>query len=147
MKPHPVCRATYTLYMWHYSHSSVSSLSLYWQHHTHSVWHHTWIMFGIFCTIQDITSSLYDNKPLFLWHHSDCIWHGIHCICVITSTLLMISQYSIFEVSSAIYDDIISILYDITATECVSSHQHFQRHNTLCMEDKKPTICKISYTV
>ena len=49
-------------------------------------------MSGIFYTIEDITSSLYDIKPPFLWHHTRYIWHCIHCICVITSTVLMISR-------------------------------------------------------
>ena len=92
MKPHPICRATYTLYVLHDSHYSVSSLSLYWQHHTHSVWHHTSHIFGIFWTIQDITYLLYDIKPPFLGHHMHYIWHRIYCACVITSTVLMISH-------------------------------------------------------
>ena len=54
---------------------------------------------------------------------------------------------SIFEISSAIYDDIISIVYDITTTECVSSHPLFQWYYTLCMQDITPTICIISYTL
>ena len=49
-------------------------------------------MCGIVCTIQDITSSLYDLKPPCLCHHTNYIWHCAHCICVITSTVLMISH-------------------------------------------------------
>ena len=99
MKPHPICRATYTLYVWHNSHYSVSSLSLHWQHHTHPVWHHThsvWHhirhLLGILCTIQDITYLLYDIKPPFLKHHTHYIWLRIYCTRVITSTVLMISH-------------------------------------------------------
>ena len=45
-----------------------------------------------FCTIQEITSSLYDTQPPFIWHQTHYIWLHIHCICVITSTVIMISQ-------------------------------------------------------
>ena len=49
-------------------------------------------MCGIFCIIQDITASLCDLKPLFWGHHTHYIRHVVHCICVITPTLLRISQ-------------------------------------------------------
>ena len=49
-------------------------------------------MCGMFCTIQDIMSSLYDIKPPFLWNHTHYIWHRIYCICVITPTALVISH-------------------------------------------------------
>ena len=63
-------------------------------------------------TVFDMVSSVsVSSHPLYWWYHTN----------------------SVFEISSAIYDDIISILYDIAATECVSSHQHFQRYNMLCM--------------
>ena len=109
MKLNPLCRATYTLYMWHHSHKSGSSHPLF-------VWHPTWLVYGISHTIQDITSSVYDIKPPFLGYHSHCIWHHIHCICVITSTVLMISHNCIYEISSAIYDDTVCIVNDITFT-------------------------------
>ena len=53
-------------------------------------------MCGIVCTIQDITSSLYDLNPPCLCHHTHYIWHRVHCICVITSTVLMISHQLYF---------------------------------------------------
>ena len=54
------------------------------------VWHHTWHRYSIFCTIEDITSSLYEIKPTFLWHHTHYIWHHIYAISVTTSMVLMI---------------------------------------------------------
>ena len=48
-------------------------------------------MCGIVCIIQDITSSPFDCKPPFWGHHTHSIRH-VHCICVITPTLSMISQ-------------------------------------------------------
>ena len=65
------------------------------------VWHHTWHMYSIFCTIEDITSTIYDIKPPFLWPHTHYIWHRIHAISVITSTVLMIS-YKLYGISSHI---------------------------------------------
>ena len=69
-------------------------------HHTHCiesitpsfVWYHTRHMYSIFCTIGDITSSIYEIKPPFLWHHTHYIWHCINAVSFITSTVLMISH-------------------------------------------------------
>ena len=49
-------------------------------------------MCGIVCTVQDITSSLFDLKPPFWGHHTNYIINCVYCICVITPTLSMISQ-------------------------------------------------------
>ena len=49
-------------------------------------------MCGIVCIIQDITSSLFDLKPLFWGHHMHYIRDRVQCICVITPALSMISQ-------------------------------------------------------
>ena len=49
-------------------------------------------MCGIVCIIQDITSSLFDLKPPFWGHHTHYNRYRVHCICVITPTLWMISQ-------------------------------------------------------
>ena len=73
-------------------------------------------------------------------------WHRIHCICVITSTVLMIShQLNFWDLICYIWW-ITSIVYDITAL-CVSSHPLFQWYNTLCMYDNTATLCLISYTL
>ena len=49
-------------------------------------------MCGVICIIQDIRSSLFDLKPPFWGHHTHYIRHRVHCICIITPTLSMISQ-------------------------------------------------------
>ena len=49
-------------------------------------------IYSIICTIEDITSSLYDVKPPCLCHHTHYIWYHVHCICVITSTVFVISH-------------------------------------------------------
>ena len=70
------------------------------------------LMSAIWPTIFNTTSTVSGSShPLYWWYHTN--W--------------------ILEISSAIYDDIISIVYDITATESVSSHPPFQRYNSLCM--------------
>ena len=56
------------------------------------VWHHSRHTYSILCTIEDITSSLYEIKAPFLWHHTHYIWPRIDAISVTTSTLLMISH-------------------------------------------------------
>ena len=50
-------------------------------------WHHTWHMYNIIGTTDDITLSLSHqitvfmiSHPLQAWHHSHCIRHHIHCI-------------------------------------------------------------------
>ena len=92
MKPHPVCRATYTLYMWHHSHYLCPQPTVYTTSNPLYVWHHTPQLCIIVCTTQDNTSSLYDFKPPCLCQHTNYIWHFAHCICVITSTVLIISH-------------------------------------------------------
>ena len=77
------------------------------------VWHHTRYEYSIFCTIGDITSTLmksnqhfYDITPtiydtvsrLFLSPHPLYWWYHTNCI---------------YEISSAIYVNIISIVYNI----------------------------------
>ena len=54
------------------------------------VWPHTQHRYSIICTIEDITSSLYEIKVPFLWCHTHCILHHIGAISVTTSILLMI---------------------------------------------------------
>ena len=49
-------------------------------------------MCSIVCIIQDITSSLFDLKPPFSGHHTHYIRYRVHCNCVITPTLSMITQ-------------------------------------------------------
>ena len=103
--------------------------------HSAYVWH-LW-------TIDDITSSLYDIKPPFLWHHIHSIWHRIHCICVITSTVLLIShQLYLWDLIRYIWwHDIHCIWHHIhyiciiTATVSSSSHPLFWWYHTLCSEE------------
>ena len=94
--------------------------------HSDNVWH-------LLHYIRHHIPALWHQATIFMTSHH-CIWHGIHCIYVITFTVLMISHQLKFEISSAICDNIISILYDITATEYVSSHQLFN--------DITPFVCR-----
>ena len=100
--------------------ASVWSHPLYWSHHKTNGSHHIWYMYDIIhsvCHISftlydinpqylwhhkhcihdirslyDITSTLNDITPLYVWHQFHCIWHHVHCICVITPTLSITSQ-------------------------------------------------------
>ena len=110
-------------------------------------------MYGIFCTIQDITSSLYDIKQLFLGHHTHYVWHCIHCICVLTSTVLMMSHqlYLCNLIRYIWWHHIhckrhhIHYICNITTTVSGSSHPFFRWYHTLCMYDITPTVCITSY--
>ena len=96
MKPHPVWGQHIHLTCYIRATIWVNTPTVQTTSHPLFVWHHTCHMFGIVCTIQDITSSLYDFKPPCLCHHSHYIWHHVHCICVITSTVWMISHQLYF---------------------------------------------------
>ena len=61
------------------------------------VWHHSRHMYGIFTTIQDITSSLYGIKQPFIWHHTHYMWHHIHYIHNITATVSVPHTHSFHE--------------------------------------------------
>ena len=91
----------------------------------HFVWHHTWHRYSIICTIEDITSSLYEIKPPFFRHHIHYIWHCIDAISVTTSTLLMISHQM--------------YLWDLILYIC--------RHHIQCIHQHIHYICNITATV
>ena len=124
-------------------------------------------MCGIVCTIQDITSSLYDLKPPCFSHHTYYIWYHVHCICVITSTVLMISHQMYFwdhilynsrQHIHCIRNDSLWICV-ITPTRSMTSHPFYAWHHTHCifvittsplishplLYDIKPTIYVTSY--
>ena len=109
------------------------------------LWHHTRYMYGIFCIIHDITSTLYDIKPPFLWHHTHCIWHHIHCTWVITSTVWWYHTNYLWDLIRYIWRHHmhcirhhIQYICNITATVSVSSHPLFRCYHTLCMYDITP---------
>ena len=92
MKSHPVCRATYTLYM---------------RHHSHYLCPHTHLIDNITCILCMTSHSPYmwhclhytRHHIITLWCQTTVFmssqqlyWHCVHCICVITSTVLMISH-------------------------------------------------------
>ena len=73
------------------------------------VWHHIQHRYNIFCTIEDITSSLYEIKPPFLWHHTHYIWHRLNAISITTSSLLMISHQLYVNIISIVYNNMFTI--------------------------------------
>lgn len=86
---------------------------------------HTWHMYSIYCTVEENPSSHYDIKPQFLRHHTQYIWHRINGICVITSTVLMISYH--------LY------LWDLI--------DYVWRHHIHCIKHHIHSICSIAETV
>ena len=82
----------YTIHVISHSLVCVMTPTLSRASHPLFVWHHTHHRYSIYCTVEDITSSLYEIKPPFVWHHTHYIWHCISAICITTSTLLMISH-------------------------------------------------------
>ena len=77
----------------------ITSHLLCWTHHTYCVSHHRSHMCAIIWVIHDITSTLYDHHPKYLWNQMHYI-HYITCI--------------IYDISST--------LYDVIFTMCVTSH-------------------------
>ena len=78
-------------------------------------------MCGIVCTVQDITSSLFDLKPPFWGHHTHYIRHLVHCICVITLTLSMISQSLYIWYHIEYMWDILSTIFMTSYTLCMTT--------------------------
>ena len=81
------------------------------------VWPHTRHRYSIFCTIEDITSSLYEIKAPFLWHHTHYILHCIDAISVTTSTLLKISHQ--------IYSWDLILYICLHHIHCIQQHIHY----------------------
>ena len=80
-------------------------------------------MCGIVCIIQDITASLFDLKPPFWGHHKHYIRYRVHCICVITPTLLMISQPLYVWYHIKYIWDILSTIFMTSYPPCMTT-QH-----------------------
>ena len=78
-------------------------------------------MCGIICILQDITSSLFDLKPPFWGHHTHYIRHRLHCICVITTTLSMISQPLYVRYHIQYMWDILSTIFMTSYTLCMTT--------------------------
>ena len=78
-------------------------------------------MCGIVCIIQDITASLFDLKQPFGGHHTHYIRHHVHCICVITPTLSMISQplYVLYHIQYMW--DILSTIFMTSYPLCITT--------------------------
>ena len=82
----------YTIHVTSHSLVCVITPSVSRASHPLFVWHHTHHRYSIICTIEGITSSLYEINPPFLWHPTHYIWHRIDAFSVTISTILMISH-------------------------------------------------------
>ena len=115
----------YTIYLTSQSLVCVITPTVSRTSHPHFVWHHTCHRYSIICTIEGITSSLYEIKPPFFWHHTHYIWYRIDSISVTTSTLLMISHQM--------------YLWDLIL--------YIWRHHIHCIQQDIQYICNITATV
>ena len=114
----------------------VSSHPLYRKHHKYRS-HHTWHMYDIIHISHEITLTIYGTNAQCLWHHNHYIWHCIHTISVITSLYWWYHTNCIYEISSNLYDNIISIVYNNICTKYVTSQPLY-----LCLT---PTLSMISH--
>ena len=133
MKQYPVCRATYTLYMRHHSHylcphtKSIDNITptICMTSHSPYVWHrlpytrhhilNLWPQTTVFMSSHPLYLTLWplcvdvSSHPLYWWYHTNCI----------------------SEITSAIIHDIISSVYDMTATGSVWYFPLVQWYHTL----------------
>ena len=114
------------------------------------IWNYTHHMCGIVCTIQDNTSSFYDRRPPCLCHHTHYIWHCVHCICVTTSTVLMISHQLYFwhHIRYNSWYHIHSIRHDRNCMTSQPLHSWDQIpyiwHHLNCLWHLVPSTCEIT---
>ena len=92
------------------------------------MWHHL--------HLQDITSWLFDLKPPFWGHHTHYIRH-VHCICVISPTLSMISQPLWYHIQYIW--DILSTIFMISYALCMTSQP--------CVLITPHSICMTSFAL
>ena len=115
---HSVCVTTQALYLswnpWKMPSLPLhmSSNTLCRRHHTNCVRVHRCHMYAAICTTPDIISTLYENKPYYLWHHM----HSIH------------------DITRTIYDRTCHLL-------CMISHSLNMRHHTMALSMTSHTLC------
>ena len=123
--------------------------------HTLFEWHHTQHRYSILCTIEDITSSLYEIKapffmtshPLYFTSYWCYISHHIDSIDDITPNLFMRSQPLYMLTSYPLYTTTYS-LYFFHHSHCTCvSHPPIPWYHTLCIHDIAHTICLTSGTL
>ena len=123
MKPHPVCRAIYTLYMRHHSHYLCPhnhcidniTFNLFMTSHLPYVWHPLHYKMHHILILWPLTTIFMSLHPLYLTSCPPYLSHHIQCIDDITNNCIS-------EVTSALIHNIISIVYDMRTT--VWHHNH-----------------------
>ena len=117
--------------IWHHTHSYKITILYSWLH-IHSIHDSTPTLYDITYSILAISQPLYLDKtpPMFMTSYSVCmtshmvyawwynhgIWHHTHCVCVISSTWLMISQTMYVWNHTHCMLDTIGTIYDITSS-------------------------------
>ena len=128
MKPHPVCRATYTLYMRHHSHylcphtHCIDNITCILGRKSHSpyMWHRFHYARHHILTLWPKTTGFKSSQPIYLTSCPLYLCHHIHCIDHITPTVIMRSHPLEFTTSYPLYA-IWHPLYDITTTAFMAS--------------------------
>ena len=89
-------------------------------------WHCTHYMFNIRYSIYGITSTIYDIRPHYLWHHMHCI-HVIIPTISNTASTVSVSSLSLYvwSLNNCIYD-ITPTLYITYYAPYITSHSLFE---------------------
>ena len=145
---------------------SVSSHPDYWSYNAHCMY--------ITATIGMTSHELYmtshpffmishhslTSQPLYSCHHTQYIWHHIHCGCLITHSVFIIAHlfyvwhqthsmtsYEFYMTSHPLTMISQDYIHDITSTLFMTSHPLYMRsytlylwHHSQCIYDKTPTM-------
>ena len=161
-----ICKAFSLLYLWHH-------IRCVWQHNPVCWLHHTQHMYEIFCTTEDVTSTLSQQTTIFMtshtlqaWHHSPFIRHCTNFIFVITASPLIshpllnditptlcVTSYALYITSYPLLRSSHYCTYDSTTLtyEATSSMQfkiytiHVTSHSLVCVIT--PTVSRASHPV
>ena len=165
---HTVCISTQALYLtWNPLKLPSHPLCLTSQppcqrHHTYCVIYHRWHMYAIICIIYDIISTLYDNSPLYLWHHMHYIhyitqhyishliysvWYHLHCVTSHNDSIYDIKHckvliYSLYMASHTVLWPHNSCV--LSQPLCLTLHSVYFWHYTQCTNFMKRRECMSS---
>ena len=150
MKPHPICRVTYALHLWHHSPNQC--------HHSHSIDHITHSLYGITLAICVACLHYTRHNILTLWHQATIfmkpqslyltsyilyLCHHTHCLGYITQTkflrshlLYMMTSYPLYMTSQPLnvchhtyfFNGITPFVCRTSHPLCVSYHIHCIKH-------------------
>ena len=86
------------------------------------------------------------SQPLYSCHHTQYIWHHIHCSCIITHSVLIIGHllyvwhqthsmydmvWKLYDITPRVFMTSQGCVHDITSTLFMTSHTLYRRFHTL----------------